>query len=102
MPGHFERVRAAGAWSRRWQSMAGPGGLFAGYAAESDLAEGEAGAPAAAYGDHLGEPGAGVAWPVQAGGDPEVRVTHWAQLEVVWLQGRGQILARRDHPTTTE
>jgi hypothetical protein len=50
--------------------------------AESDRAEGEAGAPAAGYGDHLGEPGAGVAWPAQAGGDREVRVTHWAQLGV--------------------
>jgi hypothetical protein len=79
---HFDRVRAAGAWSRRWRSMAGPGGLFAGCAAESDRAEGEAGAPAAGYGDHLDEPGAGVAWPVRAGGDREVRVTHWAQLEV--------------------
>lgn len=68
---------------RRWRSMAGPGWLFAGCAAESDLAKSEAGVPAAAYGDHLGEPGAGVAWPAQAGGDREVRVTHWAQLEVV-------------------
>ena len=80
---HFDRVRAVGVWSRCRRLMAGLGGLFAGRAAELDQTEAkaEADAPAAGYGDHVGEPGAARSGP--AGGDPEIRLTHSAQVDVV-------------------
>ncbi len=86
MAGDFNRIGRRGAWSRRGFLLAGLSGLVGGCAAESDLAEGEAGrvarildadslaldtglrvrlaeveAPAAGYGDRAGEPGADAA-----------------------------------------
>lgn len=83
MVGDVDRAGRLAAWSRRGFLLAGVGGLAAGCAGESDLAEGEAGriarvldadslaldtglrvrlaeveAPAAGYGDRAGEPGA--------------------------------------------
>jgi micrococcal nuclease len=86
MAGDFNRERQRGRWSRRGIVLAGLGGFVAGCSGEADLAEGEAGriarvldadslaldtglrvrlaeveAPAAGYGDRVGEPGADAA-----------------------------------------